>query len=62
MIRFALILTIAFVPTFGYVDPGTGSYLIQLLIGSFLGLIFLMRQFWSRITEFFRNLFRGKER
>jgi len=39
-----------------YLDPGSGSYLIQLLIAGLLGGAFVIRAFWGRILTFFRGL------
>jgi hypothetical protein len=36
-----------------YVDPGTGSYVFQLLIGAFLGVTVALKLFWKRIWGFF---------
>lgn len=36
-----------------YLDPGSGSFLIQLLIAGLLGAGFLVKTFWRRITKFF---------
>jgi hypothetical protein len=33
-----------------YLDPGTGSFIIQLLIGGLLSSLFLVKIFWKRIT------------
>ena len=35
-----------------YVDPGTGSYVFQVLIGVFLGAAVAMRVFWRRLWGF----------
>lgn len=32
-----------------YLDPGTGSYMIQLLVGVFAGSLFAVKIFWGRI-------------
>lgn len=40
-----------------YLDPGSGSYLLQLLIAGLLGGAFLIRLFWGRIRAFFIRLF-----
>jgi len=40
-----------------YLDPGSGSMLIQLIIGAVLGLGVLLRIFWKNIKSFFT---RGK--
>jgi hypothetical protein len=38
-----------------YLDPGSGSILIQLIIASLVGVGFLVRRSWSKITRFFRG-------
>lgn len=45
-----------------YLDPGTGSYILQLLIGGAVGGLFILKTYWfalkDRITSFisrFRN-------
>jgi hypothetical protein len=35
-----------------YVDPGTGSYIFQVLIGVFLGAAVAVKLFWRRICGF----------
>ncbi|HDQ35108.1 MAG TPA: hypothetical protein ENN14_02210 [Chloroflexi bacterium] len=40
-------------PVLAYLDPGTGSYIIQLLIGAAVGLGFLIKVNWNRIKAFF---------
>jgi len=41
-----------------YLDPGTGSYVVQLLIGGLLGGLFALGVFWRRVLAFFKRLFR----
>ncbi len=36
-----------------YLDPGSGSFLLQLLIASGLGALFVLRSSWSKIKSFF---------
>jgi hypothetical protein len=36
-----------------YLDPGSGSFLIQLLIGALVGMLVLLKSYWSRIRGFF---------
>jgi hypothetical protein len=38
-----------------YLDPGSGSILIQLLVATLVGAIYIIRQYWSRIVRFFRR-------
>lgn len=30
-----------------YLDPGTGSFIIQIVVGGGLGLVFLIKKYWS---------------
>jgi hypothetical protein len=39
-----------------YVDPGTGSYVLQLLIAGFLGALFALKVFWHKMIGFFKGL------
>ena len=41
-----------------YLDPGTGSYVVQLLVGSLLGGLFALGVFWRRVGASFKRLFR----
>lgn len=45
-----------------YLDPGSGSFLIQLLIAALLGGAFVVRSYWGRILNFFRRLFKKDTR
>jgi hypothetical protein len=40
-----------------YIDPGTGSYFIQILIASLLGLAFAIKAFWKNIIAFITQIF-----
>ena len=35
-----------------YIDPGTGSYVLQLIIGGLLGVAVTVKAFWRRIWSF----------
>ncbi len=43
--------------THAYLDPGTGSYIFQLIIAAFLGGLFAVKLFWNKIKILFHNLF-----
>lgn len=36
-----------------YVDPGSGSYLVQMIIAGVLGALFYIKHIWWRIKAFF---------
>jgi len=38
-----------------YLDPGSGSFIIQLIIAGVVGAGFLLRGYWSKIVKFFRG-------
>ena len=40
-----------------YIDPGTGSIIIQVLIGAFVGGLALIGVYRIRVKNFFANLF-----
>jgi hypothetical protein len=45
-----------------YLDPGSGSFLLQLLLAGILGGLFVLRSQWSRLKGFFRRVFsRGQK-
>ncbi|HUV73162.1 MAG TPA: hypothetical protein VMW79_02525 [Anaerolineae bacterium] len=51
---FALLLLIASAPAaHAYIDPGTGSYVIQLLIAALAGLAVAVKIYWNRIKGLF---------
>ena len=45
---------------FAYLDPGTGSYVIQIVAAVFFGGIFVLKTFFIRITMFINSLLGGK--
>jgi len=38
-----------------YLDPGTGSFLIQLLIGGAVGIGIAVKVFWAQISGWFKS-------
>ncbi len=40
-------------PAYAYLDPGTGSMLLQLLLGGVAGAMVVGKLYWQRITAFF---------
>lgn len=61
-----IILTVALLailpfPVYGYIDPGSGSYFIQLIIGFLLGGLLTIKLFFSRIKDFFQKKFLRKK-
>lgn len=52
---FAAICAFAPLSVQAYLDPGTGSYMIQLLVGFFAGALFAIKIFWGKIRVILRN-------
>lgn len=50
---FALYTCVFTAPAFAYLDPGTGSFLFQLLIGALVGGIFVVKSYWIRLKNWF---------
>lgn len=44
-----------------YLDPGSGSYMIQILIGLFLGGFFTLKIYWRRLKAYFSKDKTGEE-
>jgi hypothetical protein len=45
----------------GYIDPGTGSYVLQIAIAFLVGIAFSVKVFWKKISAFLRKTFAGKK-
>jgi hypothetical protein len=43
-------------PAEAYIDPGTASYVFQLIAGALLGAVFLLRTYWNQVTTTLRGL------
>lgn len=62
--NFGFVLTVAIVTViitynnaYAYLDPGTGSYLLQLLLAGLLGGLLAIKMFWRNLKAFFAKLF-----
>lgn len=44
-----------------YIDPGTGSLVLQVVVGAVLGGLFFLKMFFRKIVTFFRKLFAKKD-
>jgi hypothetical protein len=46
---------------FLYIDPGSGSYLVQAIIAAVLGGLFYFKRIWLKIKLFFRSKKKDQE-
>ncbi len=52
----ALLVLILGSEAHAYMDPGTGSYIFQLLLAGLLGALFAIKTYWRSLKGLFRNL------
>lgn len=59
---FILIFTLTFAyNAYAYLDPGSGSYMLQILLGTLVAGFFAIKQYWHRLKVFFKERFGKKE-
>ena len=44
----------------GYIDPGTGSYMLQTLLAILFAMAYTLKIYWRHVTGFFRYRFGRK--
>lgn len=49
-------------PAYGYIDPGTGSYVLQILLGVLLTALYTLKIYWRHVVRFLRDTFTRKRR
>ena len=62
ILKFAVPVSLTFcfvLPSYAYayLDPVTGSFVLQMLIAGFLGALLYLRLAWAKVKMFFANLF-----
>ncbi|KJS12088.1 MAG: hypothetical protein VR67_11500 [Peptococcaceae bacterium BRH_c8a] len=40
---------------YAYIDPGTGSYIMQTILAAVLGFAFIIKTYWNKIKLVFKN-------
>ena len=48
------------IPAYAYLDPATGSVILQGLLAGIAGVVVVLRMYWTRVKSFTKRLF-GKE-
>ena len=43
-----------------YLDPGTGSFILQVLVSSLAGVVYIIKMFWRNIKGYFLKPLRKK--
>jgi len=55
---FIIIYIITYQNLFGYLDPGSWSYFLQLLLMTLVGGAVAIKSFWGKIILFLRKIFK----
>ncbi len=61
LINFVLINLILFSSARAYVDPGSASIVVQVIIGLIAGFIATMKLWWKKFEDFFSKVFKKKK-
>ena len=56
IITLALIFVLC-VPAYAYLDLGTGSYFLQIIVATLLGAMYTIKHYWYKVKLFCINLF-----
>ena len=43
--------------SFAYIDPGTGSMMLQLLLAAIFGALFTIKMYWYKFKQIMKKLF-----
>ena len=54
--RLALLFFASVSPAYAYLDPGSGSYILQLLLGGIAGLAVVTKLYWNHFLTFLGSL------
>ena len=55
IIALSALLIVAPTPAFAYLDPGTGSMILQGIIGAIAGLMVAGKLYWGKLVSFFSS-------
>ena len=58
IVFFALFLVLGPHTSYAYFDPGTGSYILQIVAATFFAGIFIVKMGWRHMKDFFSKLFK----
>lgn len=49
-------------PAHAYLDPSTGSYILQIVGAAIFGSLFALKVWWRQVVNFFSRIFKRKEK
>ena len=56
-----LVYSLSIQPAYAYLDPGTGSYMLQILIAGVLAFFFFAKSFFYKVKTFFQKIIGRKD-
>jgi len=56
LVLLALTFTIGATPAYAYLDPGTGSMLLQAILGGVAGVVIAGRLYWGKVKEWINRI------
>ena len=56
ILKLILVLLVLSRPAMAYIDPGSGSMILQVILAGILGSLFAIKASWQKTTAFFRGL------
>ena len=58
---FVVVMTILLSrPAYAYIDPGSGSFILQMLLAAFFTFMFMLRRLRTKVGQFFGSYFEKK--
>ena len=56
----SIVLALFLNPLYGYLDPGTFSYIASILVGALVGILMYAKIIWLKIKNFINIIFNKK--
>ena len=60
LLIYFIILSLFLNPLYGYLDPGTFSYIASVLVGALVGILMYAKIIWLTIKNFINKIFNKK--
>lgn len=48
-------LLVSVMPAYAYLDPGSGSMVLQIVLGGVAGLVVILKLYWNRLVSLFET-------
>lgn len=62
LLLYVFLLFMAPAKAYAYIDPGSGSYILQLILAGLLAASLAIKSFWRTIFDFFTNFLKRKKK